>query len=425
MPYNPFAHKLLTLKSKRQQRHDAAQEPKLPCCQLVKGTRESVQTVQQPWAAPMKSSKTTLLDVAESLGISTGTVHRALHNHPGISPITKTRVLQMAKNLGYRPNRAARYLSLKRKLRLSVNTLKGTTSFWDEVRTGIEEEAKALAMEGVELEYRTYPQLGEGEEEAFEAALKAEVNGIIMFPSRPGPLRRWVRRASRAQIPLVCVAADAPGSGRLAVVSIDTLVSGSLAADLLGRFLKGTGRVAVTLSDLAITEHAEKVNAFESTLRSFYPQMQLEKPIEDHDIESEAYDKCRTLFRTQPDLAGVYVTTEASIPVLNAARDAGVLDRLTVITTDLFPALVDEIRSGAVAATIYQRPRTQGVMAFRVLHGFLIDGECPSFQVTLAPHLVMRGNLDFFLQRQSFETGSQAVSPFQSSSAEEGGYSVT
>jgi LacI family transcriptional regulator len=355
----------------------------------------------------MNNKNIRLLDIANSLGVSTGTVHRALHNHPGINSITKTRVLQMANALGYRPNRAASYLSRKQKLRLSVNTLEGTTSFWQEARAGIQEEANSLAIEGVEIEYRTYPQLGEGEEEAFEAALKAKVNGIIMFPSHPESLRRWIRRASRAQIPVVCIATDAPGTGRMAVVSIDTMVSGSLAADLLGRFLRGTGKVAVTLSDLAITEHAEKVKAFESTLRSFYPNMELQPPIEDHDIESEAYRKCRSLFRAQPDLAGIYVTTEASIPVLNAARDAGMLGTLNVITTDLFPALVQEIRSGAVAATIYQRPRTQGRMALRVLHEILVEGECPSFQVTLAPHLVMRGNLDFFLQRQLLESGPQ------------------
>jgi LacI family transcriptional regulator len=92
------------------------------------------------------------------------------------------------------------------------------------------------------------------------------------------------------------------------------------------------------------------------------------------------------------------------MPVVRAARDAGLLEQLTIITTDLFPALVPEIRAGNVIATIYQRPRTQGRMAFRVLNEFLAEGECPSYQVTLAPHLVMRGNLDFFLARQSSES---------------------
>jgi LacI family transcriptional regulator len=370
----------------------------------------------------MKSTKTTLVDIANALSVSIGTVHRALHNHPGINQETKTRVLMVARKLGYRANRAARSLSMKRKVRISVNTLKGTTSFWDEVRAGIEQEAKLLGMESVEIEYRTYPALGDGDEAAFDAALKADVNGIIMFPSSPGSLRGWLRRAAPAQIPIVCVATDAPGSGRLAVVSIDTMVSGSLAAELLGRFLNGQGSVAVTVSDLAIVEHAEKVNAFQNTLKSFYPGMQLEPPIEDHDIEAEAYVKCRKLFQERPDLAGVYVTTEASIPVLNAARDAGMLDRLAVITTDLFPGLVQEIRSGAVAATIHQRPRTQGVMAFRVLHDFLFDGQTPSTQLTLAPHLVMRGTLDFFLQRESFEHGS--THPETNNAANVGSYSV-
>lgn len=362
--------------------------------------------------------KTKLLDIAQALGVSTGTVHRALHNHNGVSSVTKARVLQMAKTLRYRPNLAARYLSTKRSLRISVNTLQGTTSFWDEVRAGINEAAHAQALENVEVEFRTYPRLGEGEEEAFEAALKAGVNGIITFPSRPHSLNAWMRRASRSGVPVVCVATDAANSGRLAVVSIDTLASGSLAADLMGNFLGGTGKVAVTMSAMAITEHAEKYRAFANTLYTLYPQIGLEEPIEDHDVESEAYQKCRALFSSHADLTGIYVTTEASIPVLNAARDAGILDRLTVITTDLFPALVPEIRSGAVAATIYQRPRGQGRMAFRILHDFLVEGECPSFPITLVPHLVMRGNLDIFLQRQSLESSPDVNAKMQSASTE-------
>ncbi len=167
---------------------------------------------------------------------------------------------------------------------------------------------------------------------------------------------------------------------------------------------------------MAITEHAEKYAAFESTLRTFYPNLKLLKPIEDHDMEAEAYSKCRKVFEKCPDLAGVYVTTEASIPVLNAARDAKLMERLTIITTDLFPDLVPQIRSGAVAATIYQRPRAQGQMAFRMLHEFLAEGANQSHQVALAPHLVMRGNLDFFLHRQSQESARDKADRSQETS---------
>ena len=358
----------------------------------------------------MGKPPTTLRDIAKSLGTSIGTVHRALHDNPGVSPETKAKVLEVAKSLGYRPNLAARYLSSKKTLRISVNTFQGTTSFWDQVRAGIRDEAASILLENVEVEFRTSPGLGEGEEEALETAIEEKVDGIIIFPSRPENLRPAIRRAARADIPVVCVATDAPNSGRLGIVAVDTLTSGSIAADLMGRFLgPKQGAVAITVFDMAITEHAEKYSAFESTLRAFYPNLHLLRPIEDHDVEKEAYNKSRKLFEERPDLAGIYVTTEASIPVLKAACDAKLLDRLTIITTDLFPDLVPYIRSGAVVATIYQRPRAQGQMALRMLYEFLAEGSPRSHQVALPPHLVMRGNLDFFLRRQSQESSDQAV----------------
>ena len=353
--------------------------------------------------------RATVYDIAKALGISTGTVHRALHNSNGINPLTKTKVLSMAQTMGYRPNLAARYLSQRRKLRIAVITLQGTTSFWDEVRAGVTDEAKFLGMDRVEVEFQTYPRLGEGDEEAFESALNARVDGIIAFPSRPGNLRKWIRRASNLKIPVICVVTDAPKTVRMAVISIDTMASGALAADLLGKFLQGRGRVAVTMSASVITEHAEKFSAFKNALQWLYPAMQLEDPIEDHDIDSETYEKSRKLFTDFPDLAGMYITTEASMPVIQAARDANILGKLTLITTDLFPALIEEIKKGAVAATIYQRPRTQGRMAYRVLHEFLTEGQCSAYQVKFSPHLVTRGNLEYFLQGLSDEAPPKAT----------------
>ncbi|HLV88362.1 MAG TPA: LacI family DNA-binding transcriptional regulator [Candidatus Sulfotelmatobacter sp.] len=351
----------------------------------------------------------TLLDIAKALGTSIGTVHRALHNNPGVSPKTKARVLEMARTLGYRPNLAARFLSSKRTLRISVNTLQGSTSFWDEVRAGIRAEAESNPMESVQLEFRTYPQLG-GEQEAFRSALRKKVDGIIIFPGNPEGLQPWIQRASRSHIPVVCVATDAPQSGRQGIVAIDTLVSGSIAADLMGRFLGGKqGAIAITVFDLAITEHAEKASAFEYTLKSLYPKLQVLKPIEDHGTHAEAYSKCRALFQERKDIVGVYVTTEDSIPVVKAARDSKLLPGLTIITTDLFPALVPHIRSGAVASTIYQRPRAQGELAYRMLHKFLVERSESPDQVALAPHLVMRGNLDFFLKRMSQEASKERM----------------
>ena len=85
------------------------------------------------------SESAKIRDIAKALGVSIGTVDRALHDRRGVNPLTKSRVLQMAKTMGYQPNPAARFLSSKRRLRISVNLPAQIASFWDTVREGIEE----------------------------------------------------------------------------------------------------------------------------------------------------------------------------------------------------------------------------------------------------------------------------------------------
>ncbi|HVZ18749.1 MAG TPA: LacI family DNA-binding transcriptional regulator, partial [Terriglobales bacterium] len=141
--------------------------------------------------------RSTIIDIAKALGVSVSTVHRALKGDPSTTAATRNRVLQMANKLEYKPNLAARFLSSKQAIRISVNTPKGTTSFWDEVRTGIAEEKDSLDLENLHVEYRTYSRWGEDEFTALEQALHDGVNGVIAFPSDPAKLEPLMRHAER------------------------------------------------------------------------------------------------------------------------------------------------------------------------------------------------------------------------------------
>ncbi len=59
-------------------------------------------------------------EIARTLGVSIGTVDRALHGRAGVSEKTKARVLQAAERLGYKPNLAAQALKLNRKLSIAA-----------------------------------------------------------------------------------------------------------------------------------------------------------------------------------------------------------------------------------------------------------------------------------------------------------------
>jgi LacI family transcriptional regulator len=160
---------------------------------------------------------------------------------------------------------------------------------------------------------------------------------------------------------------------------------------------------------LSMQDHADKLRGFQASLQSFGGALQLGPVVEAHDDEREGYRRAVAVLREHPDLTAIYVSTVNSLPVLRAAEQEGSLPRLTVVTTDLFPELVDRIRAGVITATLYQRPLSQGRLALQALYDFLLHGTRPPPRLHVVPHLVMRSNLDMFLERLPGELESGAA----------------
>lgn len=342
-------------------------------------------------------------DIARELGISIGTVDRAIHGRGGINAITKERVLKMAQTLGYKPNLAARYLKAPRQIRVAVNLPARIASFFDAVRSGIR-DASSPFQAGVDLEFRTHPALGEGDEELFREALEGNSKGIIIAPGRPAQLKLWIRRAAQRRIPVVCVSTDAPGTERLTAVSADPFVSGAMVAEFLHLTVREPGTVGVFTGDLSTIDHSEKVRGFKQSLSTLNGSLGLSAVIETHDDESAAYSQTRKIMARDPSLKAIYVSTANSATVIQALEELDPERRIAVVTTDLFAQLVPFLRSGRILATIYQRPEAQGRMAFEALYKFLAEGKCPPHQIKLNPHIVMRSNLELFVDRISTST---------------------
>ena len=337
-------------------------------------------------------------DIARALGISIGTVDRAIHSRGGISPITNERVLKMAQTLGYKPNLAARFLKAPRQVRVAINLPARIGSFFDAVRAGIRDAARPFQA-GVELQFRTHPALGEGDEELFREALENGSKGIIIVPGHPAQLRLWIRRAAQRRIPVVCVVTDAPGTERLTAVSTDSFVSGAMVAELLHLIVRDSGTIGVFTGDLSTFDHSEKIRGFKHGLSSIKASLSISNVIETHDDESTAYTQARELLALDHSIKAIYVSTANSLTVIQALEELDPERRIALVTTDLFPQLVPFLKSGRVLATIYQRPEAQGRMAFEALHHFLVDGRCPPPRIKLNPHIVMRSNLELFLDR--------------------------
>jgi len=338
-------------------------------------------------------------EIANALGTSIGTVDRALHGRSGVSARTKARVLRMAEQLGYKPNIAARSLKLNRNVRIAAVLPREIAAFFDPLRGGIRTAAEEVVGMQVTLDFVNYPHLGSGDLPALENAAAKHYDGILFTPGRPHELAPVIRRIVAEGTPMLCVASDAPESGRIACAAVDAYTSGALAAELLSHKLHLPSHVATITGELATFDHAEKLRGFAASLALYAPHLTLLPAVESHESPEDAYRQTIALLKSKTRPDAIYISTANSLPVLRALEEQKQLGRVQVITTDLFQELVPLLESGKVLATLYQRPHAQGKIAFETLLGHLMEKDKPVKTHRLAPHMILRSNLPLFVNR--------------------------
>ena len=138
-----------------------------------------------------KTSRPTIADVAREAGVSKGLVSFALNDRPGVSESTRTRILSVADDLGWRPSTRARSLSTSRAYAVGLviardpDIISGDP-FFPAFIAGVESalapvgQALVLSMVGDELaEEDSYRQLVEHD----------RVDGVILSDLRAGDTR--------------------------------------------------------------------------------------------------------------------------------------------------------------------------------------------------------------------------------------------
>ena len=334
--------------------------------------------------------------IAELAGVSIGTVDRALHGRAGINEKTRTRVLKIAQQIGYRPNLAARSLSTGRLVRIGICVPREIRYFYNELWEGIHQEVERYRDRGIEFLLHPVPELGKGERPAFRKILDSDVQGIVVTPGNPEAMRRLIDDAEGRGIRVVCVSTDAPQSRRSAIVCVEPRLNGLIAGELMANFVAPGAKAAILTGMLKTVDHREKVEGFCQSFTRNCRGGRVVATIEGHEDPDESFRKTKQLLREIPDLAGIYVNTVNCLPVCRALHKSGHAGKVRLIATDLFREMVPLFESGTIVASMHQRPYRQGQLAVRSLAEHLLhDAELPQTQY-LNPGIILCSNLHLF-----------------------------
>lgn len=343
--------------------------------------------------------------IADMAQVSIGTVDRALHGRGGIKEATRQRILDIARQIGYAPNLAARALSVARAgAKIGVCIPREIHFFYDQLWSGVLEEAERVSQFGIELVNRPVQNLGEGDGVAFKDLMASGVDGIILTAGNPKNLKPLIDEAEAKGIHVVCVSTDAPESHRSSVVYVEPYLNGCLAGELMGKFVPPGSKVAVVAGMLMAEDHRRKAEGFSETFPKHCANGKIVAVIEGHEDEDESFQKTFDLLRRVPALAGIYVNTVNCLPVCRALGARGLGGRVRLITTDLFVEMSPYFKKGTIAASIYQQPHRQGQIAVRVLADNLVSKVNFPPAVRLSPGVVMSSNLHLFREMRTTES---------------------
>ena len=339
--------------------------------------------------------RVTLRQIAAQAGTSIGTVERALKGRQGVKPSTQARVLAIARELGYTPVPGTVLARRLAGVRLGIIYPEQPIPFYLPMTAGINDAANDLRAFGLEVELLRYPLHRQEMENALLETLDVAAFQGIAINVAGAAAGRHIDRIAAMGVPVITFNTDVPNTRRRFFVGCDSAQSGRMGAALLGRFLCGSGAVAVLGNCLRETPFAERFGGFAETMQAEFPGIRIHPSAECFAEKRLAAQALMDALRRVPDIRGVFCTGYTStMGAVSALRQLGRRD-IVLIGYDTSEELLTALQDDWCDALLYQDPYRQGYATVTGLAQYVLEGRLPEERKICTPtSIVIRQNAD-------------------------------
>ncbi|MBC6315515.1 catabolite control protein A [Listeria grandensis] len=326
----------------------------------------------------------TIYDVAREANVSMATVSRVVNGNPNVKPITRKKVLDVIKQLGYRPNAVARGLASKKTTTVGVMIPDISNVFYAELARGIEDIA---TMYKYNIILSNSDENEDKELQVLNTLLGKQVDGIIYMGERIS--EQLQEEFDRSPAPVV-LAGSVDAANKIASVNIDYKQA---SYEAVSRFTKnGRKKIAFISGSLDEPVNSElKLGGYREALKEAKIKFNEDYVLEaSYNYESgvKAWAQLNSLKAT-PD--AIYIADdELAMGVLNAALDAGVRvpEELEIVTSNNTKLT---LMARPQLSTVVQPLYDIGAVAMRLLTKLMANEEVEEKTVILPHSEKMRG----------------------------------
>lgn len=319
----------------------------------------------------------TMKEIAELASVSRGTVDRVLNKRGAVNPKTEEKILEIARALDYKPNRAGIALAAqKRKYRFGIVMFGEHNPFFEDVKKGFDDRTRELAEYNCTVLTKTTSDFGVTDQlEAIDQLVNDGINALAIAPQNDPRIADKINELFVIGIPTVTFNTDIENSKRIAYVGSDYYQCGQTAAGLLHLMTHDTVNIGIINGSSQILCHTERIAGFEACLKQF-PNMKVVDFVENHDDDFAGYELTKEMLNKHPEINALFFAAGGTYGGCKAILASGCND-IKVITFDKIDSTVEMMKLGVISATICQEPHIQGSLPLKILFNYLTTGELP------------------------------------------------
>lgn len=347
----------------------------------------------------MSAKKATYKDIAQVLGVSSTTVHRALTGKSGVGDKMTAEIKKLAEEMGYRPSHMAASLK-KSSFNLAVVFPEPTMdnryyylSLWTGVRKYFQ-EVSAFCVNTMEFPYPLLPDSnGTALKDLYEKH-KNSLDGLITIAVDNSQSSYFLEKFSDAGIPIVTIGAELYKNLALcSVMAYDEMV-GNLAAELITAFYPSdfSCRILVTgnpVGSFSMLDQYYNAAGFQRYISRNVPGCSL---LTAYSADSNAAGRqIRNYLKEYEDIHAIYSTSARNTVLMSEiVQDMGLAGKIKLIGNDCFPESMDYLKKKVLTAIIDKKIEEQSYEAAKILFEYASREIYPKSPVIrIRPNVVM------------------------------------
>lgn len=346
----------------------------------------------------MEKNEVTLKQIAQEVGVSITTVHRALNGKEGCSDELKERIFKVARDLGYSVNLAAS--SMRRKslhfALLFPEYDKHTKYFIQKIKEGYltyREDVSRFNIVFSEIYFN-----GDNYEQKLMDIYKdhpIRYDGLVMYALPTKFAAKMLNKLSGKGIHVVLLDREIPCADYTCCVKPNDIMSGKMAGEMLCKMTHKSGNVLILSTDYGTSIDGsfsdENCQSCMNEIATTRPDLSVEYltlPTWNPDL-----NWLTEQLRQGKEYVAIYATNARNTALMiSFLRENKQSNDMIAIGSDVFEQSLTALKDGVLDILIDKQPYQIGYKALKILFSRVLKGEKYPHLMTIVPRIVLKSN---------------------------------